>query len=203
MKVWEIIKRDEKIPFDVTAQRTIQYDLDLDSAAACKEELIRQIRAAEKEPEVVDSPVATAIDLGVLRGSENPVEKSIVEIVPMLEDIRSMVQGISVQSQSSEGVPRDILEEIVSFNECAVQEISSGEIKTPSGEIRFLETYVIHLKKLLDIFGRRVPKDGRDFMIDLRIIQDIARNYLEERMAKRRENEEKTTSPSEKESEEE
>jgi hypothetical protein len=49
--VVQIIHAREKIPFDVSQLRTIEYDhRDLESAERCREELIRQIRAIQESP---------------------------------------------------------------------------------------------------------------------------------------------------------
>ncbi|KYK33270.1 MAG: hypothetical protein AYK19_14080 [Theionarchaea archaeon DG-70-1] len=61
--VVQIIKHDEKIPFDVVTQRTIHYDTDLKSGTKCIGDLVDQIYAVEENPEAVDSPVSTTIDL--------------------------------------------------------------------------------------------------------------------------------------------
>jgi len=90
--VVQLIQIDEPIPFDVAQSRTVQVDhRDLDSVARCKEELVRQIGVAEKNPGDVDTPISVAIDLQSLRQSENPLEKSNAEIMSMLQDIRAMV----------------------------------------------------------------------------------------------------------------
>ena len=162
--VVQIIKRDERIPFDVAVQRTIQYDLDLESAAACKEELIKQIRAAEKKPDIADSPVATAIDMRVLRESDNPVEKSIVEIVPMLEDIRSIVQGIDFQSQGSGRIPRKLLLELAEFNNYALSRMS------PDGT-DFFFYYVRYFKRIIDILELFASENQQSLIHELRAIQ--------------------------------
>lgn len=79
----------EKIPFDVAPLRTIQLDYkNLDSAAAAKEEMAKHIKAADSNPADVDSPLSTAIQIKDLKASGNPLEKSVAEIIEMLQDIR-------------------------------------------------------------------------------------------------------------------
>jgi hypothetical protein len=88
--VVQIIQSNETIPFDVAASRTIHVDHhDLDSAAKAKDEIVRQIKSVEKNPADVDTPISVAIELQLLRQSENPLEKSNAEILTMLSDIRS------------------------------------------------------------------------------------------------------------------
>ena len=67
--VVQLIEKGEKIPFDVAATRIIQVDHhDLDSVAKCHQELTSQIRAVEKDPTDVDTPISAAIDLQQLVG---------------------------------------------------------------------------------------------------------------------------------------
>jgi len=88
--VVQIIQANENIPFDISASRTIFVDHhDLDSVAKAKEEIVRQIKAVEKNPTDVDTPISVAIELQLLRQSENPLEKSNAEILTTLSDIRS------------------------------------------------------------------------------------------------------------------
>jgi hypothetical protein len=84
----QIIDSAETIPFDVASTRTIQVDHhDLDSAARAKEEIVRQIRAVEKNPIDVDTPISVAIELQFWKKSDNPIEKSNAEIMIILNDI--------------------------------------------------------------------------------------------------------------------
>jgi hypothetical protein len=93
--VVQIIDAADTIPFDVATSRIIQVDHhDLDSVAQAKEEIVRQIRAVEKNPNDVDTPISVAIDLQLLRQSDNPVEKSNAEIITMLQDLRKGVLEI-------------------------------------------------------------------------------------------------------------
>lgn len=88
--VVQIIHGSEPIPFDVAASRTIHFDHhDLDSAAKAREEIGRQIRAAEQNPRDVDTPITVALELQQLRQSDNPLEKSNAEIITMLQELRS------------------------------------------------------------------------------------------------------------------
>lgn len=90
--VVQIIHGSEAIPFDVAASRTIHFDHhDLDSAAKAREEIIRQIRSAEKNPKDVDTPITVALELQQLRQSDNPLEKSNAEIITMLQEMRTFI----------------------------------------------------------------------------------------------------------------
>jgi hypothetical protein len=90
--VVQIIHGTEPIPFDVAASRTIHFDHhDLDSAAKAREEIVRQIRSAEKNPKDVDTPITVALELQQLRQSDNPLEKSNAEIITMLQEMRTTI----------------------------------------------------------------------------------------------------------------
>jgi hypothetical protein len=94
--VVQIIQAGQRIPFDVAGTRTIELDhRDLDSAARCRDEIARQIRAVEKDVSQVDTPISVAIDLQSLRRSENPLEKSNAEIISMLQDLRAAVGDLA------------------------------------------------------------------------------------------------------------
>ncbi len=91
-----IIRAGERIPFDVAQSRTIQVDhTDLDSVDRCKKEICKQIRAVERDPGDVDTPLSVAIDIQHLRQSENPLAKSNAEIISLLQDIRVRLETLS------------------------------------------------------------------------------------------------------------
>jgi hypothetical protein len=93
--VVQLIQKGEAIPFDVSASRTIHVDHhDLDSVDTCLKELTQQIRAAEKNPSDVDTPISMAIDVQSLRRSANPQEKSTAQIISLLQDIRVRIDGL-------------------------------------------------------------------------------------------------------------
>lgn len=94
--VIQLIQAGEDIPFDVAQSRTILIDLhDLDNVANCKAELSSQINSIENDALVVESPISVAIDLQVLRKSDNPLEKSNAEILELLTEIRGTVNNIN------------------------------------------------------------------------------------------------------------
>jgi len=109
--VVQIIQAGERIPFDVAGTRTIALDhRDLDSAARCRDDIVRQIRAVEKDVSQVDTPISAAIDLQSLRGSENPLEKSTAEIISMLQDVRAAVGDIAEGAAPEFGIDRRAIE---------------------------------------------------------------------------------------------
>ena len=86
----QIIKKGERIPFDVAGTRTIHFDHhDLDSVEAAKDGIIEQIKAAEENPEDIETPISVSLDLQFLRQSENPEERSLADLVSAITDVRN------------------------------------------------------------------------------------------------------------------
>jgi hypothetical protein len=84
----QLIQKDEKIPFDVSTTRTIPVDhKDLDSVDDAKRELTKQIQAVEKDPSKVDSPISNAMDLQVLKQSQNPELKVMADVKALMEKL--------------------------------------------------------------------------------------------------------------------
>lgn len=128
--VVQIIQTGEFIPFDVAASRTIQVDHhDLDSVARCREEITQQIRSVETDASEVDTPISLAIDLQSLRQSDKPLEKSIAEIIPMLQELRTMV-GQSRRFTIPSPILRELYRFYVRLSE--VLDLPTGEEPTRS-----------------------------------------------------------------------
>lgn len=98
-----LIKSGHKIPFDVNSMRVVYIDTDLDILAKATEELERQFEQIEKEGVIVDTPISVAIDLQILRTSDNPEKRQIGEILTHLDQINSRLSGIerNIESHSN------------------------------------------------------------------------------------------------------
>lgn len=91
----QIIQKGEQIPFDVAGTRTIQVDYrDLDSVEKTRSDIVNQIHAIEKDPLSVDSPISMSLDLQFLKRSDDPGERSLVDLVDMVTEIHSTVKRI-------------------------------------------------------------------------------------------------------------
>lgn len=92
----QIIKSDERIPFDINQNRTIPLDhTDLESAASCRKELMSQIRAVESDPTLVDNPISQTVRLRALDQSSDPDDKRDATILRVLEDLSLKVNLLS------------------------------------------------------------------------------------------------------------
>ncbi len=94
--VVQIIQVGQRIPFDVIQSRTILLDhTDLDSAAECRAELVRQIRAVEDDPTLVDNPISQAIKLKALDQSPDPEERRDAQILVTLQAVNSRLESLA------------------------------------------------------------------------------------------------------------
>jgi hypothetical protein len=85
----QIVNKGETLPFDIAGTRTISVDhRDLDSVEAAKNEIINQIKSLETSSSEIDTPISVALDLKVLRQSENPEQRSLADILGSIADLQ-------------------------------------------------------------------------------------------------------------------
>lgn len=107
----QIIKKGESIPFDVAGTRTIYVDhKDLDSVDAAKNEITEQIKALEKYPKEIETPISVSLDLQILRQSEKPEERSLADLLASVGDLRAVIGKIEAKIGTKE--QRGLLDEI-------------------------------------------------------------------------------------------
>ncbi|HUV30423.1 MAG TPA: hypothetical protein VMY05_04940 [Acidobacteriota bacterium] len=92
----QISQKDEQIPFDVATMRTIAIDHhDLDSVEQAKKDLIGQIKTVEgRAPDKIDTPISVALDLQLMRRSDDLVQRTLAELVRSVSELRSEVESI-------------------------------------------------------------------------------------------------------------
>lgn len=100
--VAQIIRRGQTIPVELDDMRTIPYELNLEGAENCKEDLIEYIHLAERSPEVVDNPIADNVELRALRRSENPLERTNAQIVAMLRRLNAKIDALTQEAEKPE-----------------------------------------------------------------------------------------------------
>jgi hypothetical protein len=90
-----VIRKGERIPFDIAHQRTVFYDLtDLDSVYAARRSVhdaAKEILAGGDQYKVV-SPVTRSVDIDQLRRSDDPEQVAIADIKQSLYEIRSEIR---------------------------------------------------------------------------------------------------------------
>ncbi|MGB9977871.1 hypothetical protein [Methanobacterium sp.] len=113
----QIIRKGEKIPFDIASTRIIQVDHhDLDSVEEAKAEIIRQIKAVENDPTLIDNPISMTLDLQTLRQSGDPEQRSIADIVSVISELRLDISKIESSINSDRTVSRELMNVLVNRN---------------------------------------------------------------------------------------
>jgi len=111
----QIIKKGEAIPFDVAGTRTVHVDHhDLDSVDEAKDEIIKQIKATERDAGLVDTPISVALDLQTLRQSDNPEQRSLADLVSAISELRSGLGSIEARlSDPATLIPLEYMDHII------------------------------------------------------------------------------------------
>jgi hypothetical protein len=107
----QLIKKGERIPFDVAGTRTINVDhRDLDSVESAKIEIIKQVKALEKDASDLETPISVSLDLQLLRQSEKPEERSLADLVAAVVDLRAGLGKLEskIGTQDGEGILDEI-----------------------------------------------------------------------------------------------
>ena len=101
----QIIEEGQLIPFDVSTSRTVYINhQDLDSVEKAKKDLEEQIKAVEKDPTLVDSPISMSFDLQRFVTSRTPESTAIAELRAYLQEISFMTRELytgRIESQDS------------------------------------------------------------------------------------------------------
>jgi uncharacterized protein (DUF983 family) len=104
----QIIQKGERIPFDIAGTRTIHVDhQDLDSVASAREDIGRQIKELEADPNSIETPISVSLEIQSLRESENPNDRNLAEVVSELTEIRGGLDKI-LSNQKNFAVPEII-----------------------------------------------------------------------------------------------
>lgn len=84
--VIHLIEVGQKTPFDVGPMRVIQVDHhDMDSVEKCRENIVAQIRAVEKDPGSFETPISTTVNL---RALGQPLEQYMSLVLEVLGEVR-------------------------------------------------------------------------------------------------------------------
>ncbi len=108
--VVQLIKKGEKIPFDLTGMRTIEIDhTDLDNVENAKSEIIRQIKFLEgKTDDQIESPISISLELQFLKKSENPEDRSLANILSAVSELRTDLSSIQNKISSVSQIRNDV-----------------------------------------------------------------------------------------------
>ena len=149
----QIIRKGEQIPFDVAGTRTIHVDHhDLDSVEQAKTEIIAQVRALEKNPANLETPISVSLDLQLLRQSDNPEQRSLADVLSIITELRTTVLGLEKRLDNPEAlIPRDYLKFIS----------EKYMMRSPRSE-KFAFEMKHLLDELCDLIGSEKPSSKND-----------------------------------------
>ena len=132
----QIIRKGDTIPFDVAGTRTIHVDHhDLDSVEAAKSEIIAQIKSLEASQTSVETPISVSLDLQTLRGSANPEQRSLGDILAVVTDIRTAFGSLDERLRSTEHLSAVMMRETMLRREHQ-SENSRARLLAASRELR-------------------------------------------------------------------
>ena len=85
----QIIEKGQRIPFDVAGTRTVHVDhKDLDSVSSAKDEIVRQIKQLEADPNDLETPISISRDLQILKQSDNPKDRGMADLLSVVSEMR-------------------------------------------------------------------------------------------------------------------
>jgi len=88
----QIIKKGDRIPFDVAQTRTIHVDhQDLESADQARKDIVKQIVEVEKNPEKMDTPISISLEIQSLKKSSNPEDVKFAEIIDIVGGLEASI----------------------------------------------------------------------------------------------------------------
>jgi len=90
-----IIKKGGTLPFDISPDRTIFYDLDLRGVKEAIEELSKNINSIHSSKFETNNPISIAMDLKALKNSGKTTDKNILDIFNSLSGIRSEITTLN------------------------------------------------------------------------------------------------------------
>lgn len=90
----QLIRKGDQIPFDVAGTRTIHVDhQDLDSVEEAKREIVKQVEISTKA-QIIETPISVAVELQILRQSDNPEQRSLGELVSAIADMKNDIASL-------------------------------------------------------------------------------------------------------------
>ena len=91
----QLIKKGERIPFDVAGTRTIHFDHhDLDCVELARKTIVDQLRSLESDPSDLETPISVSLELQLLKQSEKPEERSLADLVGAVSDLRASLAKV-------------------------------------------------------------------------------------------------------------
>jgi hypothetical protein len=86
-----MIRKGEKLPFDIAANRTVYFDFDVEEATRATDELENMIKSGEKDTSSSETPLSFAIDTLPLGKTGKSPDTGLAEALFMLQGLQGMV----------------------------------------------------------------------------------------------------------------
>jgi len=107
----QIINKGEVLPFDIAGTRTITVDhRDLDSVELAKKEIVSQIKSLEVSSSEIDTPISVALDLKVLKQSDNPEQRSLADILSNIAELQRTTTSLE---KNISGLRSEVRDEVM------------------------------------------------------------------------------------------
>ncbi len=128
----QLIRKGERIPFDVAGTRTILFDMtNPDSVVDARCEIGRQIQALENSDSPASNPVSISIDLKKFREKSTPESQTIVEVIDSINKLYDRLSYIDGKISNPESLlPIMYLRRAIDFSQ---SKIGSPSVESISG----------------------------------------------------------------------
>lgn len=94
----QLIRTEDKVPFDVSPVRTITYDkARLIKVNKAKDELRKNILEIEANPDDVENPLTSAVASAALRDTSDPTKKGLAQIINLQETILGKLDMLTTE----------------------------------------------------------------------------------------------------------
>ncbi|WP_410765796.1 hypothetical protein [Haloferax sp. DFSO60] len=132
----QLIDSSQSIPFDISEVRTIHYDFDVRDADRASEKIKAQIEAIEQDDSEIENPISRAADMKSWRESDDPVEKSLVEILERIGSLNNRVEGVEKEIKQSSTKSRHSKTKVPTFSESTtLYDVDRDEFIVPQQSI--------------------------------------------------------------------
>ena len=160
----QLIHKGDTLPFDVNQVRTIQFDhQDLDKVEECRELLIKQIQAAERDPGDADNPISFAIKLDAMRVSDNPVAQSNALVLQQLRAIQDILAQQANQLAITNAAQDRLLESVklnYSGTPFSSDYYSSKEARAKEARAEDLRRGIVDAQESLDKLQKDIQRSS-------------------------------------------
>lgn len=161
-----LITAGEKIPFDVSASRVIQYDLgDLDTLDRARDEIIEQSKSMSTGKQL-DNPISNSLELKSLKSSADPEQRTIADIMEILQ---SMMGEIKSMRNSATDAERHAL----AYSATSTRDL--GEKAILALEVATTRRQLVDVTRVIEGM-RRDPRSARDAK-ELARLENLADNF--------------------------